>query len=94
MLSATLQSPRAVAVSLEIMRVFVKLRKLLDSHDHLARKLAELESRMTGQDEKLPVVFDAIRHLMEDDQSHRRKPPIGYHTEAVPSPGRGRRRKR
>ena len=37
MLSAVLQSPRAVAVSVEIVRVFVRLRKLLDSHDSLAR---------------------------------------------------------
>src|SRR2546430_10032774 len=39
MLSAVLQSARAVAVSIEIVRVFVRLRQLLASHADLRRKL-------------------------------------------------------
>jgi hypothetical protein len=69
MLSAVLQSPRAAAVSIEIVRVFVRLRKLLSVHDALARKLSELETRITDHDGKFAVVFDAIRQL------HRRGPP-------------------
>jgi hypothetical protein len=84
MLSAVLQSPRAVAVSIEIVRVFVRLRKLLASHDALARKLTELETRMTDHDEKFAVVFDAIRQLIDEDRRGRRKPAIGYHTETAP----------
>ena len=90
MLSAVLQSPRAVAVSIEIVRVFVRLRRLLVSHDALARKLTELETRMTDHDEKFAMVFDAIRQLIDDDRRARRKPAIGYHTEARPG-GRKRR---
>jgi hypothetical protein len=45
----------AVAVSVEIVRVFVRLRKLLDSHDGLARNLAHLEKKMTDHDEMSPV---------------------------------------
>lgn len=93
MLSALLQSPRAVAVSIEIMRVFVRLRKMLASHDRLSRKLAELETRMTDHDEKFGAVFDAIRQLLEEDASRKRKPAIGYHTEAARS-GRKRRNSR
>jgi hypothetical protein len=93
MLSAVLQSSRAVAVSIEIVRVFVRLRKLLSAHDALARKLSDLESRMTDHDGKFSVVFDAIRQLIEEDGRTRRKPPIGFHTEAEPprkAPGRSR----
>jgi len=43
MLSAVLQPPRAVAVSIEIARVFVRLRKLLSAHDAPARKLSEFK---------------------------------------------------
>lgn len=81
MLSAALQSPREVAVSIEIVRVFVRLRKLLASHVALARKLTELESRMSDHDEKFAMVFDAIRQLIDEDSRSRRKPAIGYHTE-------------
>lgn len=62
MLSSVLRSPRAVAVNVEIMRAFVRLRQLLGSHADLARKLAELERTY---DAKFRVVFDAIRQLME-----------------------------
>lgn len=49
MLSAVLRSPRAIAVSIEIMRTFVRLRRLLLSHEDLARKLAALEGRYDQQ---------------------------------------------
>src|SRR5438876_1660386 len=39
MLSSVLRSPQAVRVNVEIMRAFVRLRRLLDSHAELARKL-------------------------------------------------------
>lgn len=62
MLSSVLRSPRAIQVNIEIMRAFVKLRRLLATNAELARKLAELESRYDAQ---FKVVFDAIRELMK-----------------------------
>ena len=62
MLSSVLRSPRAIAVNVEIMRAFVRLRAVVASVASLARKLAELEQRYDGQ---FKVVFDAIRQLME-----------------------------
>ncbi len=61
MLSSVLRSRRAVQVTIEIMRAFVRLRRLLASHKDLARKLAELERKYDAQ---FKVVFDAIRELM------------------------------
>src|SRR5262249_36613339 len=40
MLASILNSPTAVEVSIEVVRVFVRLRQLLATHDDLARKLA------------------------------------------------------
>jgi len=77
MLSAVLQSPRAVAVSIEIIRVFVHLRELLASHADLRRKL---EAMRRKYDHQFMVVFDALRELMADERGKRR-PPIGYVTE-------------
>jgi hypothetical protein len=62
MLSSVLNSPRAVAVNIEIMRAFVRLRQILASHADLARRLDELEQRYDAQ---FKVVFDAIRELMK-----------------------------
>ena len=70
------RSPRTVEVHIEIMRTFVRLRRRGAPHDHLVRKLAELESKY---DRQFQVVFDAIRRLMrpEDSQPRRR---IGFQT--------------
>lgn len=61
MLSSVLNSPRAIAVNIEIMRAFVKLRVVLASNKELARRLDQLEA---STDEKFTVVFEAIRQLM------------------------------
>jgi hypothetical protein len=60
MLSSVLNSERAVQVNIEIMRAFVRLRRLLASHADLARKLDALERKYDAQ---LKMVFDAIREF-------------------------------
>ena len=65
MLSTVLKSKRAVAVNIEIMRAFVRLRRFLASHDELARKLEALERGHGEHDAKINVIFEAIRKLMK-----------------------------
>jgi hypothetical protein len=62
MLSSVLKSPRAIQVNIEIMRAFVRLRRLLSTHRDLAEKLTALEKKYDGQ---FKIVFEAIRQLME-----------------------------
>ena len=59
--SGVLRSGRAVAVNVEIMRTFVRLRRLLLSQEELERKLSTLERRY---DRQFKIVFDAIRQIM------------------------------
>jgi len=73
MLSSVLKSKRAVQVNIEIMRTFVRLRRILGSHAELARKLDALEKKYDAQ---FKVVFDAIRQLMTPPEPKRR--PIGF----------------
>jgi len=73
MLSSVLNSERAIEVNVEIMRAFVRLRKMLASHAGLARKLAALEEKY---DEQFKVVFDAIRALMAPPKKSRKQ--IGF----------------
>jgi hypothetical protein len=56
MLSSVLNSKRAIDVNIAIIRTFVKLRQILESHVKLARKLADMEAKY---DEQFQVVFDA-----------------------------------
>ncbi len=75
MLSSVLRSDRAVAVNIEIMRAFVRLRRLLASHAELARKLDALEKKYDAQ---FKAVFDAIRQLMIPPAGPKRR-QIGFH---------------
>src|SRR5215831_15481720 len=61
MLSSVLNSERAIEVNIAIMRAFVRLRALLETHADLARRLKELEQKY---DEKFRVVFEAIQEMM------------------------------
>jgi len=57
MLSSVLKSKRARQVNIQIMRAFVRLRQLLNTHKELARKLEELERKYDAQ---FKSVFDAM----------------------------------
>lgn len=82
MLSSVLRSPRAIQVNIAIMRTFVHMRRILASHDDLARKLEALEKKY---DAKFRVVFDVIRELMTEKRTPRRE--IGFHT-LMPKPAK------
>jgi len=73
MLSSVLKSKRAVQVNIEIMRAFVRLRRMLSVHKDLESKLIDLEQKY---DEQFKIVFEAIRQLMVPPAKPRKK--IGF----------------
>ncbi len=73
MLSSVLNSERAIAVNIAIMRTFARLRHILASHADLAIKLEELEKKY---DKQFRVVFDALRELMNPPEPPRKQ--IGF----------------
>ena len=89
MLSSVLGSPRAIAVNIEIMRTFVRVRALAATHGDLAKRLAELEEKTEAMAmshdtfsrntrNQLKQVFDALRELMTPPDPPKR--PIGFVT--------------
>ena len=75
MLSSVLRSPRAIDVNIEIMRAFVRLRRMVVEHADLAARLDRLER---DYDVKFKVIFDAIRQLMLSPAEAPRE-RIGFH---------------
>ena len=75
MLSSVLNSSRAIQINIEIMRTFVGIRRLLESHKELAKKISELEKKY---DYQFKVVFDAIREFMTPQEREHKE--IGIHT--------------
>jgi hypothetical protein len=63
MAATVLNSPKAVAMSVIIIRTFINLRNILMQHKDLRKKLEQLEAKY---DENFSVVFKAIRKLMEE----------------------------
>lgn len=76
MLSSVLNSPQAIAVNIEVMRAFVRLRELLSTNKALAAKLNELEHKLESHDQAIAGILNAIRELMKPPQPNRR--PIGF----------------
>jgi hypothetical protein len=73
MAANVLNSERAVAASVQVVRAFVRLRQMLVSNAELARKLEDLEQKY---DTQFKVVFDAIRQLMSPPPRERKE--IGF----------------
>ncbi len=84
MLSNVLASPRAIAVSIEVVRVFVRLRAALAANADLAKRLEELErkvgARFAEHERQLRVVFEGIRQVMVEDQDGVGGGRIGFDT--------------
>jgi hypothetical protein len=76
MLSSVLRSKRAVQVNIAIMRAFVHMRRMIEAHEELSRRIDELEARFNGQ---FKTVFEAIRSLMARPEIART--PIGFKPE-------------
>jgi hypothetical protein len=64
MAASVLNTPRAIEVSVFVVRAFVKLRQMAEAHKELARKLANLERTVAGHDEAIRSAVAAIRQLM------------------------------
>jgi len=81
MLSSVLNSDRAILVNIQIMRVFTKMRALLDSHKEILRKLESIEKKDIEQDEKILLIFEYLKQLEQAKQEEtlfKERKRIGY----------------
>lgn len=78
MLSSVLNSERAIQVNILIMRAFTKLKEILLTHKDLAIKLEVLEKKYADHDEKIKIIFEAIKQLLQPP-AVKEKGRIGFH---------------
>ena len=79
MLSSVLHSKRAVQVNIAIMRAFVKMRELLLTHKDLTEKIEALHKQVGEHDEKITIIFEAIKQLLlPAPDLAPEKPKIGF----------------
>lgn len=72
MLSSVLNSDRAIAVNIEIMRSFVRIRRLLEADKSLARKFERLERKIASHDQAIVGILAVIHQLMHPPVAKRR----------------------
>jgi hypothetical protein len=77
MAASVLNTPRAVEVSVFVVRAFVKLRELSATHKELGQKLDELERKVSGHDQAIAGLIHAIRELMMPPELEKKR-PIGF----------------
>jgi hypothetical protein len=76
MLSCILNSERAIALNIQIIRIFARLRAMVLTHKDILLKLEQLERKVTAHDEDIKMIFDALKQLLNPPQEPR--PKIGF----------------
>ena len=79
MAASVLNTPRAIEVSVYVVRAFVKLREYISAHRQLAQKLAELERKVGSHDKTIRSLVATIRELMQPPAATKPRGQIGFH---------------
>ncbi len=81
MLSSVLNSDRAILVNIQIIRIFTRMRTLLESHKEILRKLEFLEKKDIEQEDKILLIFEYLKQLEQAKQEEtqlRERKRIGF----------------
>lgn len=76
MAANVLNSDRAIAMSVEVVRAFIRLRKTLPPRDLVSSKFAELEravkAKLDDHDIEIELLFETVEHLLDRGGGRRR----------------------
>lgn len=82
MLASVLNSDRAIAVNIRIVRIFTQMREMLLTHKDILLKLEQLEKKTTGHDDQIALIFEYLKQLLTPPQEPR--PAIGFKRNTTP----------
>ena len=66
MLSGIINSAKAIAMNIAIMRAFVAMRKIALTNKMIAEKLLKMEEKLGTHDAQLNQIYEAIENLLDD----------------------------
>ncbi|MES2375426.1 MAG: ORF6N domain-containing protein [Bacteroidota bacterium] len=78
MLSSILNSERAIAVNIQIIRIFVRLRNLIAEHADIRLEIEKIKSKLDNQDKNMEIVFRYLDELLEAKYHPQPREPIGF----------------
>jgi len=81
MLASVLNSERAIIVNIQFVRVFNRMRQLLETHTDILRKLELLQKKDVEQDRQILLIFEYLKQLEQDRQQQleqKKRKRIGF----------------
>ena len=85
MLSSVLNSRMAIAVNIQIIRVFTKMREMLLTHKDILVKLEQVEKKMLQQEgrmkkyeEDIQLIFETLKKLLSTATAQKPRQRIGF----------------
>lgn len=76
MLACILNSERAIAVNIQIIRIFTRMREMIVTHKDILLKLEQLEKRVSTNDDDIQLIFSTLKRLLNPPQEPRAR--IGF----------------
>lgn len=78
MLSSVLNSNKAIAVNIQIMRIFTKLRAMLTDNLSLKLDIEEIKKKLSNHSKNIELVFNYLDELIEKKDNEKPRKEIGY----------------
>ena len=80
MLSSVLNSKKAIAVNIQIMRIFTRMRQMLTDTLSLKLEIEEIRKKVQNQDKNIELVFSYLDELIIKNEEQPKRKQIGYKT--------------
>jgi hypothetical protein len=78
MLSSVLNSPRAIQVNIQIMRIFARIRQMLSDNTELRLEIEQIKKKVNNHDQNIEIVFSYLDEFLEKKEKPETKNKIGF----------------
>ena len=78
MLSSVLNSPTAIKVNIQIIRVFTKIREMLTDNLSVKLEIEEIKKKLSNHSKNIELVFNYLDELIEKKDNEKPRKEIGY----------------
>jgi hypothetical protein len=78
MLSSVLNSDHAIAVNIQVMRIFTRVRRMLTDNTELRLEIEKIKAKLDNHDKNMEIVFRYLDELAEAKSNQQPRKRIGY----------------
>lgn len=78
MLSSVLNSKQAIAVNIQIMRIFTRVRQMLTDNTELRLEIEKIKKKVDNHDKNMEIVFQYLDELLDKNENPKPRKQIGF----------------